>query len=80
MKVKRERDREEDREKRNKDDKNHSGLNLETKSKNLYISYLFQGSPKEREHFLEILKMQVDDIILPWVADWVPMYWGVPMS
>ena len=28
--------------------------------------------PREREHFLEIFKIQVDDIILPWVADWVP--------
>ena len=29
---------------------------------------------REREHFLEIFKIQVDDIILPWVADGVPMY------
>ena len=29
---------------------------------------------------LEIFKIQVDDIILPWVADGVPMYWWVPMS
>ena len=35
---------------------------------------------REREHFLEILKIQVDDIILPWVAEGVPMYWWVPMS
>ena len=35
---------------------------------------------REREHFLEILKIQVDDIILPWVADAVPMYWWVLMS
>ena len=30
--------------------------------------------------FLEIFKIQVDDIILPWVTDGVPMYWWVPMS
>ena len=30
---------------------------------------------KEREHNLEIFKIQVDDIILPWVGDGVPMYW-----
>ena len=36
--------------------------------------------PREREHFLKIFKIQVDDIILPWVADVVPMYWSVPMS
>ena len=35
---------------------------------------------REREHFLEIIKIQVDDIILPWVADGVTMYWRVPMS
>ena len=29
---------------------------------------------------LEIFKIQVDDIILPWVADRVPKYWLVPMS
>ena len=29
---------------------------------------------------LEIVKRQVDDIILPWVADGVPMYCWVPMS
>ena len=29
---------------------------------------------REREHFLEIFKIQVDDIILPLVADEVPMY------
>ena len=28
---------------------------------------------REREHFLEIFKIQVEDIILPWVADGVPM-------
>ena len=37
------------------------------------------GIPREREHLLEIFKIQVDDIILPWVADGVPMYWWVPM-
>ena len=35
---------------------------------------------RERERFLEIFKGQVDDIILPWVADGVTMYWWVPMS
>ena len=34
---------------------------------------------REREHFLEILKIKVDGIIMPWVADGVPMYWWVPM-
>ena len=29
--------------------------------------------PREREHFLEIFKIQVDDIIISWVADVVPM-------
>ena len=29
---------------------------------------------RERENFLEIFKREVDDIILPWVADGVPMY------
>ena len=33
----------------------------------------------EREHFLEIFKIQVDYIILPWVADGVPVYWWVPI-
>ena len=33
---------------------------------------------RERKHFLEIFKIQVDDIILPLVADRVPMYWWVP--
>ena len=28
-----------------------------------------------RDRELEILKLQVDNIILPWVADGVPMYW-----
>ena len=36
--------------------------------------------PNEWEHFLEILKIQVDEIILPWVADGVPIYWWVPIS
>ena len=35
---------------------------------------------REREHLIEIFKIQVDDIILPWVADCVPMYWWVPIS
>ena len=34
---------------------------------------------REREHFLEILKIHVDDIIQPLVADGVPMYWWVPL-
>ena len=41
---------------------------------------LYPSNLREREHFLEILKKQVDDIILPWVADGIPMYWWVPMS
>ena len=35
---------------------------------------------REREHFLEIFKIQVEDINLLWVADGVPMYWWVHMS
>ena len=35
---------------------------------------------RERENFLEIFKIQVDDTILPWVENGVPMYWWVPMS
>ena len=38
------------------------------------------GVLREREHFLEMFKIQVDDIILPWVADGVPLYWWVPIS
>ena len=37
-------------------------------------------SLRERKYFLEIFKIQVDDIILPWVADGIPMYWWVPIS
>ena len=33
----------------------------------------YKLSVREREHFLEIFKIQVDDIILPWIADGVPM-------
>ena len=36
--------------------------------------------PKTKDKNLEIFKIQVDDIILPWVADGVPMYWWVPIS
>ena len=35
---------------------------------------------REREHILQIFKIQVDNIILPWVADGVPKDWLVPMS
>ena len=35
---------------------------------------------KTMDNDLEIFKIQVDDNILPWVADGVPMYWWVPMS
>ena len=35
---------------------------------------------RERGNFLEIFKIQVDDIILPQVADRVPVYWWVPIS
>ena len=35
---------------------------------------------EETEHLLKIFKIQVDDIILPWVADGFSMYWWVPMS
>ena len=35
---------------------------------------------KTKDNDLEIFKIQVDDIILPWVTDRVPMYWWVPMS
>ena len=31
--------------------------------------YMKHPGPRESEHFLEIFKIQVDDIILPWVAD-----------
>ena len=34
----------------------------------------------ERENLSEIFKLQVDDNILPWVADGFPIYWWVPMS
>ena len=40
----------------------------------------FMELSRGREHFLEIFKVQVDDIILPWVVDGVPMYWWVPIS
>ena len=34
-----------------------------------------------KEHFLEVFKIQVSDIILPWIVDRVPMYWWwVPIS
>ena len=32
--------------------------------------------PKTKDKDFEIFKIQVDDIILPWVADGVPMYWN----
>ena len=35
---------------------------------------------KTKDKDLDIFKIQVDDIILPWVADGVPKYWWVPMS
>ena len=35
---------------------------------------------REREDFLEIFKIHVDDIILLWVADGVSMYSWVPVS
>ena len=35
--------------------------------------------PKTKDKDLEIFKIQLDDIILPWVADGVTMYWWVPM-
>ena len=35
---------------------------------------------KSKDKALEIFKIQVDDIILPWVADGVRMYWSVPIS
>ena len=38
----------------------------------------FKAKTKDKD--LEIFKIQVYDIILPWVADGVPMYWWVPMS
>ena len=50
----------------------------------IYINYLytmsFSNGQREREHFLEIFKIQVDDIILPGVADGVTMHWCVTMS
>ena len=39
-----------------------------------------QFKTRERENFLEVFKIQVDDIILPWVADGISMYWWIPMS
>ena len=35
---------------------------------------------KTKDNDLEIFKVQEDDIILPWVADRVPMYWWVLIS
>ena len=35
---------------------------------------------REREHILEIFEIQVDELILPKVADAVPIYSWVPMS
>ena len=35
---------------------------------------------KTKDKDLEIFKIQVEDIILPWVADGIPMYWWVPIS
>ena len=37
-------------------------------------SYISDKLSREREHLLEIFKKQVDDFIIPWVADGVPMY------
>ena len=69
-----------------------SGLNVGIKA---FFVYIIQSIPyqaicykwrnslwyhREREQFLEIFKKQEDDIILPWVADGVPMYCWVPMS
>ena len=45
-----------------------------------FISNLELSFIREREHFLEIFKKKEDDIILPWVADGVSMYWWVPIS
>ena len=35
---------------------------------------------KTKDKDLELFKIQVDDIILPWLADGVSIYWWVPMS
>ena len=39
------------------------------------LEHIFHIIPdsRERKHFLEILKIQVDNTILPWVADGVPI-------
>ena len=42
---------------------------------------VLSANTREKEHFLEIFKIQIDDdIIQPWVADGVPMDWWVSMS
>ena len=53
----------------------------------VYISFVFFKPRlnkvkvffREREHFFKIFKIQVDDIILPLVADGVPKHWWVPI-
>ena len=42
--------------------------------------FIQMGFWQGKGHFLEIFKIQVDDIILSWVADGVPIYWWVPIS
>ena len=47
------------------------------------LQYTIQPWRLQRQRIykdLEIFKIQVDDIVLPWVANGVPMYWWVPMS
>ena len=39
---------------------------------------VYQGG-REWKPFLEIFKIQVDDIILPWETYGFSMYWWVPM-
>ena len=40
----------------------------------------YEGSFQEKGTLFRKFKIQVDDIILPWVADGVPMNWWVTIS
>ena len=44
------------------------------------LPIIFHSESKTKDKDLEIFKIQVDDIILPWIADGVPIYWWVSMS
>ena len=64
-------------------------LNLPTFEWQYYCPFSFlppsikkkeKGKGREREHFLEIFKLQVYGIILPKVSDWFLYIGWVPMS